>query len=557
MLVAGVCLSAFLLASVLPSLHAKTYASPDETVAAITAEQLTVHHQACIQESLATSFSWLHPRSWVSQGDRMVPVIFLGWPWLLSGIERIFGAGILPWIGGWILLSSLIPLFFLLRRFGWGAAMLGVCMTLTVPWFLLYTNRGLFSNVPSLAFFLWSLWLFAYLSRDTSNPSVSSRGEWSMDFLHRWAGRFTFFQIQNRLFFSFLFGLILACTIVVRPVEVLWMLPWFVLVGWKWRPTWKELLLVLFGLACICVPVASLTAQTYGAWYRVGYLLHDNPLPVFVSGTNQLAVTQVQTVPPIAPTLFHWHLPFGFHLDSIALNLRQFALGLALPWTMILLGACVAFPFFIYVTTRHRGYMASAGLCAYWLAGVWTVGALLYVYGSGHYTDNINPTALTIGNSFLRYLLPVAPLIGACVAWVYSLARTRERVALIVVCILLSGFGVYRAYVADNEGIWTTRGELAQYDLIRAGLQTQQPKPDVVLSERSDKIFFPETRVASPVPPLSEVVRLLRTTSLVVDFFSPALSQAARDHWRTSGLQLEDVAVFRREHLFHVTLLPL
>lgn len=65
--------------------------SPDETAVLITAKQIAVTYSGAVEESLAVQAGWLHPRSWVSQGEAIVPVGFLGWPWVLSLFIFILG----------------------------------------------------------------------------------------------------------------------------------------------------------------------------------------------------------------------------------------------------------------------------------------------------------------------------------------------------------------------------------------------------------------------------------------------------------------------------------
>ncbi|MBU1349206.1 hypothetical protein KJ781_04025, partial [Patescibacteria group bacterium] len=62
------------------------FLSPDETAVAVAARFLGEHGTFRIAEPLVSDHSWLHPRSFVSTGDAMVPVGFLGMPFLMAGI---------------------------------------------------------------------------------------------------------------------------------------------------------------------------------------------------------------------------------------------------------------------------------------------------------------------------------------------------------------------------------------------------------------------------------------------------------------------------------------
>ena len=110
----------------------------------------------------------------------------------------------------------------------------------------------------------------------------------------------------------------------------------------------------------------------------------------------------------------------------------------------------------------------------------------------------------TIANSFLRYFLPIGPLCGWAFAflWRRFAAVPQWRTLGIVLAIFLSVFGVYRAYFADDEGIWPTQQAVAEYTTIRTAAGRWFGPGDVILSDRSDKIFFPSFRAVSPVPPI-------------------------------------------------------
>jgi hypothetical protein len=81
---------------VLPLVERGRYASPDETAVVRVAERLAHGQSPRIDEPLAVTYPWLHPRSWVSHGAALVPVGFLGWPLVLVPAAFV-GSWMLPW----------------------------------------------------------------------------------------------------------------------------------------------------------------------------------------------------------------------------------------------------------------------------------------------------------------------------------------------------------------------------------------------------------------------------------------------------------------------------
>lgn len=505
------CLGALLLLGAagfafLPSLGADVFASPDETAVFEVSRRFASGQTAARPEVLAEEYPWLHPRSWVSQGQRIVPVGFLGWPWLLQAFVH-FGKAAVPFAASFFILSSVVPLFFLLKRFGRVPALFGGLVYLSYPPLLLYGNRSLFPNAPVLAFALWSAWA---MTRET----------WSRAWL-------------KHLFIGVASGAVFA----IRPVEAMWIIPWWIVAGWSWRPDRKMLAYVAGGLALVVLPVLFHAQLTYGAFWKSGYVLADNPAPA--------SVTIIPSTDVPAPDPTERYLPYGFHPRAIASNSRSFLFGYAWPWTLLAL-AGAAFAISNWKKWNRRGQLTAG-------ATVWTTLVLLAVYGSGTYTDNINPGAVTIGNSFLRYLLPLSVACAFSAALLAShpvFKQGRARLAGFGLVLALAGFGVWKAFAGDNESILAVRPELKRYAVIRAAASEWFSSSDVILSERSDKIFFPAYRAVSPLPPSEEVGRLVRSADVKVGLFVRPMSQKDRDAWRSHGVEPIELASYGRERLY-------
>ncbi len=461
----------------------------------------------------------LHARSMVRQGEWLVPVGFLGMPFLTALAERVHqGWG--AFMPAFLVLSSAIPLWLLARRyFGVKVAWWSVWVFLSFPTVLLYANRGLFPNLPVVAFTLWSVWLI--------------RSAFESD---RW----------KRALFGSLGGLALGLALLIRPIEAMWILPWVAWAGFEGIRATKvygKKQWALPGLSC-CIALlimigygAVLAKQTYpyhASWKDLpvaGYLLHDRD-DAFAE------VKQADTV--VTERSIGSLVPIGFHPRTIWNNIRAFLFSILGLWVATaLLGYLV-----LQQRCGWRGHVPTALI-------VWTGGVLLLAYGQTSYADNINGTA-TIGNSFLRYLLPLAPLIAiGCAAVIERVSWSRFSrpwpwvgvpiYIAIGVLLVMEGWGIALAH--DDESVLFTQKELVRYASIRHQAERMIPPGSLILSERSDKIFAGAFPVVSPLPDAETIRALAQSREPVLIFHRTPVThedvpEVLRgsypvDHWAT------------------------
>jgi hypothetical protein len=519
----------------LPSATKGVFASPDETAVVTIVETMLKTGRASIPEPLALRVPWLHPRSWVSSGPSLVPVGFLGWPILLAPFIFLFGNALLPWIGLFLIASAMYPVFRLFAaRFGNTRALAGTALLFFFPTVVLYANRGLFANGPQLALLAW--WLF-FTRKTEIGETLPLSGK----------------AIAR----SFLIGLLTLAIILIRPVEGVWILPWMWWWGRKREWTQTEKAACLIGAVPLALVYVLIVSRTYGDPFAIGYLLRDNPLPAF-EGIG------VQRLSPLSATR-SWGelLPYGFHPRHVWWNLRSFTRELLWPWCLGLLAIWMPILSTAWRLFRTRGLktITSIPFKSLWSAPVllslWMAVFLFSVYGSGLYADHIRPGAVTIGNSFLRYLLPLLPLgiYFFLIAIEKNAASVKATRFSYVIAVFLCIGGLFTVFAKDDEGLFATRRELRRYTSIRAAARELLPADTVVLSERSDKIFFPIFRTVSPLPSLPERARLTQIPDISVALFARPLSQAERDAWRAAGVVPQELESFGRERLYR--LLPL
>ena len=494
---------------VLPLSEGPFLASPDETSNAEVIRQIAWYGRVSTPESLAVEFPWLHPRSFVSHGTSIVPVGFLGWPWILSLFSLILGLAIAPVLASLVAVSMAYPLFNLLEeKFGTRSAWLGTLVGMSVPGMIVFGNRALFPQVPVLALGFWIVWL------------------WSK------------FKSETRWWPYAISGVLAALAFATRPTEMFWLVPWLMWAGWNLRPTRKQLIATCVSFLIPLVILGVFAQVSYGAFWKSGYALHDNPDAAAATSAMTAATS---TGDQSASFLF----PFGIHPTHIAWNVLHYFLELQWPWMIVLFAAGCLITWGAYIEWKKFGRLDPKTYAVPLLA-FWTLFSLAAYYGHGLYSDNINGN-VTVANSFIRYLLPVGPLVGLAAAFLFA---QWKRLA-IPLAILLAVFGVWMGYVRDAEGVWTTRGELMRYaDARTAAAQTFHPS-DVILSERSDKIFFPAFRAVSPLPTPAQVRALSDAhPEIHIGLYVRPLAQAQSDAWRMAGFEPVELGVFGREKLY-------
>lgn len=494
----------FSVLTVLPRLSARVYLSPDETAVAVSAERFARTGMMRVSDTLLQRFSWMRPRSFVTQGESMVPVGFLGMAFIAGVAFSIGGTWAMDFITPVAVLLSLYPLYRLVRTFRYGARIAVLISWISFPTIILYTNRGLFPNVPVLCAMIWAV----YLIRE-------GRGQ------------------RAFIFAALLSGL----AITIRPVEAPWILVWIVAAYVSQVDTMRCKLsvkwFVSISAAASVFPIvgAYIAWRTYGSPFAVGYWLHDTQA---LSQTAEVALN----------TRMSWW-PFGFHPRNMLFNIREYIFWYFAPWTT----ACVmAIALFWRRSREARVFIVS---------GVLTAIILVCIYGQSIYQDHVGINVISIGNSFLRYILPLTPFvviaIGGLCDRLYSIRSTRNMQLLVMMSVwTIVSFGTWTALIRDKEGVITDIYELSRYVDIREKAIQLLPQHAVIVSERSDKNFFPQFRAVSPMPSWESLQQIVQSRVVPVYYFGSFVSGKALETWREKQLMLEPVFRSDTQMLYHV-----
>ncbi len=545
---------------VLPLDKGEPFLSPDETAVAITAYQLSETRSFRLSWDYLRLYPWAHPRSFVTQGDAMVPVGFLGWPVMIAIVIRLIGYWSIGFLTPLLVLSMMYPLWSFTKSWGKWASVAAVFGWLTFPTVILYANRGLFPNLPVLCLAIWSGWLVLHARRG---------------------------------WYLIMAGVLLGLSLSFRPTEAIWILPWIVgcwiktdvMANSMKRSNASGAMASIRPYAAFVIPFLIITLfhawlgwKTYGSWFVSGYQLRDTV--VTISAAETVGGLHEGGQESLAPTGLFATWPFGFHPRNVWFNVRSYLLTYLFPWTLVVFFAAVL----AWRDKKNRIWI---------LLGAWTIASLCLMYGQGLYQDHVQINHISLANSFLRYLLPISFLFAISFGWlvrsILFMCHSRAGGNLILpieqdsrfhgndtggrmrllkmswckflVTILILGIsagGLWTAFLRDDEGIMQNRKELVKYDKIMmqtVHLLNEFPGEPVIFSERSDKIFVFIAPVVSPLPTLKLMNSMFQNDELTKLFFLRTQTSQQLEDWKKEGIGIEPLFTVENETLYHATAL--
>lgn len=475
------------------------FLSPDETAVYQAAKQFAHDGSMRLVSPYLAQFPWAHARSFVSQGSFAVPIGFIGAPLIQALFHRVH----LPWLGLYVTPLLVLVVAYLFWRLGqrlpiiWRSLIL--LSWLTLPNVVLYANRSLFPNLITVC--LTFMAGFLVWERRSLPRSVLAGACWA-----------------------------LAC--IIRPIDIVWILPW-VLCAWRFRQARQpckertSALTVLLTASLVGLFGAYIHSKTYGSLFQLGYFLRD---PVVSHASSTVEAITVQPTPRVV----NW-LPFGIHPRHMWFNVKQYILGILWPW--VLLACCLA-----VIEMRRLKTNPWA-----WL-GIWTGMVCISIYGQGIYQDAIGVNVVSIGNSFLRYTLPLMVFLPGLVLLLANVLQQRKQKGVEYICMgLVAAMCAYGLAVANFQGpeaVQPSLTTLESYAQIQK-MTGELVAPAIVFSDRSDKLFFaPGWSPVTPIPPLEEIDRFHAAFPDVhIYFFGRPLESEAFDAWSNHGYA--PVAEFR------------
>ncbi|WKZ29591.1 MAG: hypothetical protein QY323_02570 [Patescibacteria group bacterium] len=422
--------------------------SPDETANAFWIERVANGEPRFVRDAvIGIGAGAIHPRSMAVQGDTLVPGSFPGIILLYGALLRIFNAPLFLLTPIFTVLAGALFAAVVGRLFDRRVGIVAAILFFLHPAVLYYASRGLFHNVLFINLLIFSAAAFA-LRRDRVHDALG----------------------------GFAFGWALA----TRTSEALWAVPAFALfLPFAGTERWRRLGWALAGAALPVFLLLQTNASLYGSPFKTAYVSAP-AAPTAVETAISAPAPSAQLEPRIA-------LPFGFDAKRALRNAWYY--GIRIFWWQSLLAVaglllwCSAFR---KSTAVQKTYAAATVAGAVWLA---------VLYGSWAIRDRLDPSAVTIGTSYVRYFLPayVAMLPFAAFALVRFADGATRKHAHIAVLALFAFMTARVTLFAGDESLQAVRDTLAENAWKRTQLLENVFPPDaVIMTERFDKLFVPD-----------------------------------------------------------------
>ena len=536
----------FFISTLFLSLHSeRIFVSPDENAAFVFARQLVDVGSLSVRESYNSQVGGLiHPRSVAVLGDLLVPGSFLGLP-ITAGILMLgFGDA------GGLLLTPVLALLGILafRVVIWkmfddkSLADVSALFLMVHPAYLYFSGRVMMHNVAFLAFLIFAA--FFAVSRPFGHKSLFVR---------------EFRRLEHALA-----GIFVGLALFFRLSEAVWVLPvaFGLLIAFRNNLGWRNIASFLGGLLLMGVVIGYANSWVFGSPLLTGYTLP--PVPTVASA--DVAISSAENAPSFA-------LPFSFHPRAILNNVWDYGFVLY-PW--LTLASLLGFGLLVL-----RGFEKNTAWRTLTVVSIIVSGVLFSLYGSWNFFDNPDPTLITIGNSHVRYWLPVFALSTPFAAYLFvrvwrffdpslvtdaagavvkeptgaKLARVSARTLLVF--ILLFGLTAnVHLVIFGHDGVLATRDALDSFIGKRARIMTLTEAESVIVVDRADKYLFPYRRVMVPLRDdktynaLPVLVKTVPTYYFGITFPETDLAYLNNDKLKALGLKIELVETIREESLY-------
>jgi hypothetical protein len=504
----------------LPMVSNDIWMSPDETANIVSAINFADTGSFSFNSEITQKFIWAHPRSFVfvPETNMVAPIGFLGMPFILSFIYKFFGLLGVNFFAPLLALITLFPLWRLMPK-TWSSPvkLMSIIIWMSLPTIILYTNRGAFPQLTQLCLIVWTWFLITL-------PLQTKTRAW-----------------LNKIHLP-VAGSLSAIALMIRPVEAIWILPVIVFAFlYKYNNTTQQSKVSIRNLVLFLVPFvffliigAKLGADTYGKWFVSGYQIRPE-------------VTQISEVDKIATSAtvsFFDTLPFGFHPRNIWWNFKNYYGGLLFPWSILLFGSLLI----LYKEKFWKNdYLWPI------IAMAWSAAVLIIFYGNGIYQDHVRLNEISIGNSFLRYTLPLTIPIALSAGFIFARLWKHWSLKILAICLTvgLSTYGIWIANGSSDESLISAEQELISYSNVRKAAAKHFPESGIVISDRSDKIFFPKYFAISPMPSTEQLIELT-LEGIDIRLYLPTQDDAGIEKWRKNGFNLRSVFTTGNQTLYDV-----
>ncbi|HCC83248.1 TPA: hypothetical protein DEP96_00180 [Candidatus Uhrbacteria bacterium] len=495
-----------------------SFTSPDENANYSFSESMLRTGSLAVYDDVTAQLGGLvHPRSALVVGEFIVPGSFLGLAFtagLFGHLVGVFGLRLLTPI---LLVLALLAWFSTVKKLTKNEIFASVATVLLAlqPAVWYYATRTMMPNVGFVCFLIFAAWLVVV------RPL---RRAW-LEFL--------------------LAGLCLGLAAFFRLSELVWIMPSVLAVAIIYRRAVVGKLPWLMLILGFVLPLAlnvSLNSALYKQPLSTGYTVVES-VDLVESADSVVSVPKE----PVRRSVLSLLLPFGVHPRVMAKNIWHYGLGLF--WWLSILAAIG-----LYFSLREKGGWRKLAIGTLILAA-W-LGTL---YGSWSFNDNPDPSAITIGDSHLRYWLPLFVL--ATLFATKGLLGFRKTPSIspmagggLLVIALLSSLLVF----SGEDGLVETRQVLLESATKREIILAETEANAIVVVDRADKFLWPYRHVIQPLrsestyAAMPEAVKLAPLYYFGIPFPEVDLHYLNEEKLGGMGLRIELVKEAGDEALYRI-----
>ncbi|RJQ34846.1 hypothetical protein C4566_01650 [Candidatus Parcubacteria bacterium] len=335
---------------------------------------------------------------------------------------------------------------------------------------------------------------------------------------------------KNKWFWYLLSAFLFSLAIILRPTEIVW-LAVSVLIILYWNRSkfdYKKIIACLLVFVVILFLNFYLNKITYGSYFASGYFnLQSGGQPTEFSGqsTNYFKLLLA---------------PFGFDFGQIVYNFAKYFIKL--NWPLFVLAV---FGFMLLTIERLKEKKKSIWYNYYLISFLLFILILLY-YGSWDIADPLVKNLNQISISYVRYFLPLYILLLPLAAYAIKFIGQKYQWLYLIVVLLVGTFSWQLAFYSQPDGLVATKLNLEKYRQQYLAVRDLVEDNAIIISERSDKVFFPAYKVVAPQGDLPLWSRIANIVELQPIYYfsdkSDELISLDRQEAETSGLLIEEGA---------------
>lgn len=405
------------------------------------------------------------PRSFNVYQNNLVPGSFLGMLLIYGLIGKIVGSKLILFLTP--LLAVLAGLFFyklLLKIFKPNIAFLSALLFFVNPAWWYYANLTMLPNISFLSLLIIG---FYFLLKITEN------------------------QKKNILNIS-LGSFFIALSLIIRTNEFSWILGILVflfIIHYR-KIKWYYIVIFIFINLLVFLPIFYYNQATYGDYLSFGYLRLEQGDSLVSQLPPEFQNSGKSSIYNFVKFLV---LPFGFSAGAIIHNINQYFIKLF--WWLFIPAVIGVF---CLIKNFHKQAKGVYLLIFFCLSGY-----LAVYYGSWIFEDQLTLQLNKIGISYVRYFLPIyilsLPLIAIFYLHLINLLKNKKVKILLTAFLIFSFiyFSVNILFLSGNDNLRKIKENISDYKKINQQVISLTEENAIIISQRSDKIFFPQRKVIS------------------------------------------------------------